>query len=281
MTISSEPKDKTKIWKLKTGFGNIEMMTAEYYTQSFAKHSHDDFPLGVIEKGAMSFYFRRNNLIAPKGTINLSYPGEIHNGQSFDHEGWHYRMFYFDLIILKKIFLEFQNRKSDLPFFMNGVIEDSYLATFLSWLHKELELKNLSALETDAFIVQTISYLIFKHSDQHCEFKKKNINHNSIQKVIDYIQAYYTQNISLPELSTVAGISPYHFLRVFSNYMGITPHGYLMQTRVKKARQLMSTQKSLVNIALDTGFSDQSHLTRRFKQILGVTPQQYRNIIQD
>ena len=66
MTISSEPKDKTKIWKLKTGFGNIEMMTAGYYKQSFAKHSHNDFPIGIIEKGAMSFYFRRNNLITEK-----------------------------------------------------------------------------------------------------------------------------------------------------------------------------------------------------------------------
>jgi hypothetical protein len=65
---------------------------------------------------------------------------------------------------------------------MNDVIEDSYLATYLLKLHKELELKNLSALETDTFIVQTISYLIFNYSDQHCEFKKKNINPNPRSK---------------------------------------------------------------------------------------------------
>jgi hypothetical protein len=53
MTISSKPKDKTKIWKLKTGFGNIEMMTAEYYTQSFAKHSHNDFPFSAVFLSSM------------------------------------------------------------------------------------------------------------------------------------------------------------------------------------------------------------------------------------
>lgn len=277
----SVQKDKTKIWLLKTGFGDVEMMIAEYYTQSFAKHSHDDFPLGVIEKGAMAFYFRRKNLIAPKGTVNLSYPGEIHNGHSLNEDGWKYRMFYFNLSVLKNIFYEFQNRKSDLPFFPHGVIDDPYLASYLLKLHIELEQNNLAALEIDAYIMHTISYLIFRHSDHNCAFKTKKIGHRSIQKVIEYINAYYAQNINLTELSTVAGVSPYHFTRIFDKELGITPHAYLIQTRIKKARQLLFSHKKLVDIAMDTGFNDQSHLNRRFKQILGVTPQQYRNIIQD
>jgi len=275
------PKDKTTIWQIKTGFGPIDMMCAEYYTQNFAKHSHDNFPLGVIEQGAMSFYFRRQNLVASKGTVNLSYPGEVHNGLALGASGWKYRMFYFDLKILRQIFAEFKNRKSDLPFFPKGVIEDDYLASYLYRLHTALEEKQLTAMEIDTFIMQTISYMILKHSDQNCHVEKSLAKHSGIQMAQDYIISRCNEDISLSDVARVVGLSPFHFSRLFLHQTGTSPHAFLIQARIRKVRRLLFSNMPLADIALEVGFVDQSHLNRRFKQIFGVTPHQYRKIIQD
>ncbi|WP_338149160.1 helix-turn-helix transcriptional regulator [Citrobacter cronae] len=68
-------------------------------------------------------------------------------------------------------------------------------------------------------------------------------------------------------------------LRSFSREIGVTPHAYLIQLRVRKARRLLATGKSPVEVALLTGFADQSHLTRAFVRQFGVTPGRYQAAI--
>ncbi len=274
-------KDQSKAWQLKTGMGNIQLLQASFYRQNFARHSHDDFPLGVIEKGALSFYFRRQNLVAPEGTVNLSYPGEVHDGHSNDRSGWHYRMFYFDLEFLETVFREMHGKSSNLPFFPNGVINDTALANLLKELHQSIEHGMLTQLETEWFLVNILAYMIFRHSDQKCWVKPVARRHPGVDRVIDFIGDSYQKDVGLRELADMAGLSPYHFCRLFEKQTGITPYSHLIQTRVKEARRRLSTQQPIADIALDVGFADQSHLTRRFRQVFGITPNKYRNMVQD
>jgi AraC family transcriptional regulator len=95
--------------------------------------------------------------------------------------------------------------------------------------------------------------------------------------ITDYIKAHLHQDLTLAELSLIGQISPYHFLRLFKQSVGVTPHQYILQCRIDRAKYLLqSSDQSLAAIALMTGFCDQSHLTRCFKRILGVTPKQFR-----
>jgi AraC family transcriptional regulator len=93
--------------------------------------------------------------------------------------------------------------------------------------------------------------------------------------VEDYIAAHLDQDLKLAELAAIAQLSPYHFLRLFKQSLGLTPHQYILQRRVAAAQQLLHGACSIAEVALRTGFCDQSHLTRCFKQALGVTPKQY------
>jgi AraC family transcriptional regulator len=97
----------------------------------------------------------------------------------------------------------------------------------------------------------------------------------TLRQVTEYIHEHLHQDLKLAELSAIAQISPYHFLRLFKQRMGITPHQYILQRRIEKAKHLLQhSELSIADIAVRTGFSDQSHLTRCFKRILGVTPKQ-------
>lgn len=93
--------------------------------------------------------------------------------------------------------------------------------------------------------------------------------------VKEYIHHHLHYDLKLAELAAIAQISPYHFLRLFKQSLGITPHQYILQCRLNQAKHLLShSELSLVEIATQTGFCDQSHLTRYFKRYMGMTPKQ-------
>jgi AraC-like DNA-binding protein len=65
------------------------------------------------------------------------------------------------------------------------------------------------------------------------------------------------------------------FSRMFARHMGLPPHAYRKQKRIRKAKQMLIDRVPISRVAVETGFADQSHLTRHFKQVVGVTPGQY------
>lgn len=93
--------------------------------------------------------------------------------------------------------------------------------------------------------------------------------------VKEYINNHINQDLRLDEVAAIAQLSSYHFLRLFRQSMGVTPHQYILQCRLNQAKYLLQhSNLSIAEIAARTGFCDQSHLTRYCKRIMGVTPKQ-------
>ena len=99
----------------------------------------------------------------------------------------------------------------------------------------------------------------------------------AMRRVREYVEVHLNESIDLGMLARVAGLSMHHFARQFKQSAGVTPHHYLTQKRVKRAQEmLVQTDLSLAEIAYGTGFSDQSHLARHFRYMLGTTPREFR-----
>lgn len=99
-----------------------------------------------------------------------------------------------------------------------------------------------------------------------------------LSKVLDYIDTYLERNIKLADLAQLLDMSSFHFSRLFKQSTGITPHQYLSQQRVERAKQLLKqTDRLIIDIALECGFSSHSHLSKQFRQFTGVTPKAYRS----
>lgn len=98
-----------------------------------------------------------------------------------------------------------------------------------------------------------------------------------MKRVTDFIQAHLDQDLSLEALAQQAGFSSYHFARLFRQTTGESPHQFVLRRRVERAQQLLKeTTAPLAQIALESGFANQSHLTRAFKQQYSLTPRAYR-----
>jgi AraC family transcriptional regulator len=107
--------------------------------------------------------------------------------------------------------------------------------------------------------------------------ENRNLTRAQLQQAIDYIHTHLDRDLSLVEMAGVINISPTYFASLFKRAIGTSPHQYVIQQRVKRAKEMLSrTDLAISDIALQVGFSSQSHLTQQFKRVTGMTPKQVR-----
>jgi AraC family transcriptional regulator len=101
----------------------------------------------------------------------------------------------------------------------------------------------------------------------------------AVAEAVRFIQENYSRDVALSDIAEAVHLSPFHVARLFKQGLGVSPHQYLIQVRVNSARSLLSAgsgERSLAEVASAVGFADQSHLTRHFKRVFGLTPKQLR-----
>lgn len=98
-----------------------------------------------------------------------------------------------------------------------------------------------------------------------------------LRRVIDYVEAHLSEDLSLAVLASITGLSMHHFNEVFKAEVGVAPYQYLLDRRIHHAKQMLLTDDaSIAQIAFATGFSGQSHFTFNFRKLTGTTPLRYR-----
>jgi AraC-like DNA-binding protein len=109
------------------------------------------------------------------------------------------------------------------------------------------------------------------------DIPRGGLSPSTLRRVREYIAAHLHENLEIATLASLAGLSVHHFSRVFKASVGMPPHRYLLEQRVRKAADLMErSEQALVSIALAVGFADQAHFSRSFHALVGLTPSQFR-----
>lgn len=142
-------------------------------------------------------------------------------------------------------------------------------------------------LYTESLLSLLVIHLLRQHSafGQALQIDQRQFSPSRLKQVLEYIHDHLGQNLSLADLANLANLSPSRFTRVFRQETGVSPHQYLIHARIERAKHLLRSggEISIGNIAHQVGFADQSHFTRHFKRIVGVTPktvlQESRNIL--
>lgn len=128
---------------------------------------------------------------------------------------------------------------------------------------------------SQALVIHLLRY--YSEAAPIITFKNRSLTHTQLQQAIEYIRTYPDRDLSLTELARVVSISPTYFASLFKQAMGTSPHQYVIQQRVERAKVMLSkTDLAIADIALQVGFSSQSHLTHHFKRLTGMTPKQVR-----
>lgn len=100
----------------------------------------------------------------------------------------------------------------------------------------------------------------------------------AVRRAIEYIHANLAEEVCLARIAQAAGLSTFHFARVFRHATGVTPYRYCLRARVERVKGLLlESEDSLAAIAVEAGFSDQSHMGNVFKRLAGLPPGAFRN----
>jgi AraC-like DNA-binding protein len=160
------------------------------------------------------------------------------------------------------------------PYFRDVRVDQQWAAESIRALHTSLT-QDRCALELESCFIWTMAQLIKRYADLPFDEQRVGNERKAIQRARQHIDLHYAQGVSLTQLAEHVSRTPYYLLRVFRSEVGMPPDTYLESVRIRHAQRLIAEGKSLADVAVEVGFSSQSHLTNRFKRIIGVTPGQY------
>lgn len=250
----------------------------------FRRHSHAVFGVGLLEAGAQSSASALGTVQAYAGNIITSNPGEVHDGKPLGSAMRRWHMLYLEPELL-------QAHAADLALPGGGgypdlaltrpVILDRPLAQALQVVLARITLWNQQSgdaqrLACDEALADASAQLLQRHGNRAASARAATHMHTSahpaIAQVRDWLADAPLAPPSLSDMAAFAGLSRTQLLRRFSHAYGLPPHAWLLQQRAERARALISHGTGLAQAAHDSGFADQSHMTRVFARHFGFAP---------
>jgi len=249
----------------------LELKEASFQRRSFPTHFHDAYSIGIIRQGVEKMTVKDCNYILPTQSVVIVNAFEAHSNTFYNEEKWTYQSVYVNADLLsyfQKIGSPFPKSKG--VQFQN-FLQDDFLYQSLVHFHEDVRGNKREAL-------QNICLHLLQHYQNEKPEQAPHYFHFKAQ--IEDIQSYLASNclekINLEVLAQRHKLSAYQFTRAFKSHTGLTPANYLTLLRLNHAKELLSQKVALSEVALASGFYDQSHLSNYFKKFFGITPLSYK-----
>jgi AraC family transcriptional regulator len=157
---------------------------------------------------------------------------------------------------------------------------DSQIEAIAMLLLSEMKQDNIGSRLYIESLVNVLSVHLLRQytaTKPHLPRYQGGLPQGQLQQVLDYINDHLDRDIRLADLAALLDMSQFHFSHLFKQSLDTSPYQYLLTQRVERAKQLLKqTERSIMDIALDCGFSSHSHLSKQFRQLTGITPKAYR-----
>lgn len=257
------------------------MMEAYHFQgimQKFPNHFHKYYVIGFIENGQRYLSCKNKEYTIAPGDLLLFNPRDNHTCEQIDGKTLDYRCINIQPEIMSKVVFEIMGRDYS-PYFTPQVVFHSELVSLLKELHLMIMQEEKDFRKEEIFFF-LLDQLIEEYTEQDITSPKAEQS-TEAKAVCEFLEQNYMKNITLDDLSNLTGLSKYYLLRSFTKQKGISPYSYLETIRIDKAKKLLEQGVLPIDVAFQTGFTDQSHFSNFFKKFIGLTPKQYMNIFKD
>lgn len=255
--------------------GGIELVEALHPSPRFGRHAHPTYAIGVVTWGLNRFRYRGAWRCAPAGLLCTVTPGEPHEVEPAGDVGFAYRCLYPSEALLRAAAEGVSGRAVRRTLALPPVIEDRQAARLVSLIF-DAEDDGEPRLATETRLMTLLARVALRHAEEPVRSGRSSLPMDALSRARDHLAANVAVNVSLSVLAGVAGLDPFSLVRGFSRAYGLPPHAWLVQERVRRAKDLLRAGRTPAEAAAETGFADQSHLTRHFRRLLGFTPGRYR-----
>jgi AraC-like DNA-binding protein len=273
MRTANKAHDSVRAFRIE-GLSDSTVIRAAYRNQRFAAHSHPTFVAGVVTDGALRFRCRGRVWTASAGAVFLTNPDEVQTGEPADTSGWSYWSAYLPPAVFEGIAPD--GAPSRLPYFPTHVLEDRDAQRVLIRFFNEVTSLKLPLAQA-TISLDCLAYLMRRFAGTP-EPKWPKREPRLIGTAKEYMAANFGEQLSLEDVASVTNVTGFHVTRVFKANTGLSLHAWLVQFRVERARELLMRGTAAADVASACGFSDQPHMTRWFKRIVGLTPRQVQSM---
>ena len=256
-----------RAWRPRVA-GVAEVLHAEWRDHAYPAHTHDTWTLLLVDDGLIGYQLdRRGHAAVPRSGVTLLPPHVVHDGRPATSRGFRKRVVYLDGDVFAESLI---GSAVDGPLILDGSLRDE-----ASRLDRALVFgDDLEAESRLALVVERLAWHLTGRPDGVVAQASPATVARRAREVLDDDPAAVS---GIAAVAQTFGVSTAHLVRSFTRSYGIPPHRYLLGRRLDIARHRLLAGQAPVDVAVATGFHDQSHLTRHFKRLLAVTPGRYQH----
>ena len=249
------------------------MLKARFTRHRYELHTHPTYVVALITAGCEQLRIGARQVSAPRGTVLIVHPEECHDGEAGAADGWSYRTLYPSLTLMTDIARELGGAAPSV--FARCAIDDMGLAHAIDVAHRDAEQDGDDA---EASLMIAMRHLIRRHADRDrfTEQVEASGAPDRFARYADAIEHDLTAPLDLRQLAALAGVTRFQVIRDVKRMTGLTPGGYLRNRRLRHAAHLLRQGAAAAEAAATAGFADQSHLSRTFKRIHGISPSTFQ-----
>ena len=241
----------------------------------YVRHSNDTFSIGLVTGGHSIYEHERGRDEISAGTVVMMNPGAMHACNPVDVAAWSYRMVHIDADWLLRLQ---QQGDADAAGRLREIepasTRDDGLRTRLARLCERFANPRAGTLARHEAVVELASAL-----QGHSAPSRPDGATRGLQRAAELIIERCDEALTLADLCAASGLSESHLVRSFKKRYGMTPHAFLVDRRIQRARHELRRGRPIADVAAALGFADQAHLQRTFRRVVATTPGHYRGAI--
>ena len=260
---------------------NLPFVEGRYTENSgrhYTPHRHDTLSVGAIDTGRVSFSSASETSLLLPGTLIVINPEVTHACNPIEGEARSYCMLYLDRQWSWELQRTLFGEVAGYVPVTQTLIDDASLVRLYREAMETLLDPEALYLEKEERLEAFALALFGRHRDTTTPAPRQvpAESHRAIDMAKTFMQTHYDRNIAVEQIAREAGLSRSYFIRTFRHATGLSPHAWLLNLRIDRAKALLATDLPIAQIALEVGFGDQSHLNRVFSRYVACTPHEYR-----
>jgi AraC-like DNA-binding protein len=266
-----DPRNTTRYWHDRRVAG-LSCLHADFTAHDYAPHAHDALVVAVTELGGAEFTSRGATGEARSSVLLVFNPAEPHSGRMRRSRRWRYRSLYLAGPAITSVTAALGLERP--TYFMRNVLADADLIAAFEALHRALD-AGCDALHEQELLVGSFGRLFRRYGSGGKHIETGPRDRARLAAIADLMAERHAETLTLEEIGATVGLTPFQLIGLFKRTVGLTPHAYLTQLRLKAAMRDLASGAAIAEAALAAGFYDQSALTRHFKRSFGITPLQF------
>ncbi|MBV9833743.1 MAG: AraC family transcriptional regulator [Alphaproteobacteria bacterium] len=245
----------------------LERVEASFAGHAYDPHRHDTYAIGYTLEGVQSFHYRGSSESSSAGQVFVLHPDETHDGHAGTAAGFHYRILYVEPGAIRDALAD---ERRALPFVRDTVSNNRRIVAAIAPALADLD-RPLEELQRDQVIASLADALVA--ADPSMPPRRLSARDwRAVGRAREMLDETLIEGVSSAELETATGQTRYSLARHFRACLGTSPYRYLVMRRLDRARALMQNGAPLAHAAAESGFADQSHMTRHFRSTYGLSP---------